>query len=106
MHEAALASAVADAITSRGMHGKPVRLLVSGGHADQHAFDAALRFHLEGCEPAIDTGSLTIVHLPVERPCLACGRLFAAIGLAADCPHCGGIGLARPGPERVQIEFD
>jgi len=106
MHEAALASAVADAITSRGLQGRPVRLLVSGGNADHDAFDAALRFHLEVSAPAIDGGSLTIVHLPVERPCLACGRLFAAVGLAADCPDCGGIGLARPGPERVDIEFD
>ena len=106
MHEAALASALADAITSRGLQGKPVRLLVSGGHADHDAFDAALRFHLEAGETAVDTGTLTIIHLPTERPCLACGRLFAAVGLAADCPHCGGIGLARPGPEQVQIEFD
>jgi len=106
MHEAALASAVADAIMSRGLQGRSIRLLVSGGHADHHAFDAALRFHLEVGEPAVDCADLTIVHVPSERPCLACGRLFTAIGLAADCPDCGGIGLARPGPEHVQIEFD
>ena len=106
MHEAALASAVANAISSRGLQGRPVRLLVSGGPSDHDSFDDALRFHLETTVPTIDCDTLTIIHLPVERPCMACGQPFGAVGRVADCPRCGGVGLAPPGPERVEIEFD
>ena len=67
MHEAALASAVAQAISERGLSGVRIRLFVSGGHADVDAFDAALRFHLAASDPEIDLDAITIEHLAEER---------------------------------------
>ena len=106
MHEAALATAVAATIRERGLTGKAVRLVVSGGHTAAEAFDAALRLHLAAADPALDHDAISIVHMPEERPCLACGDSFTAVGLSATCPSCGGLGLARPGPERIELEID
>jgi Zn finger protein HypA/HybF involved in hydrogenase expression len=106
MHEAALASSVARSIRERAPPGVPIRLFVSGGHSDIAAFDAALRFHLSASDPGLDLDSITIEHLAEERMCLSCGRSFAAIGALADCPSCAGIGLTRPGPERIEISWN
>jgi hypothetical protein len=106
VHEAALALAVAEQIRQRGMLGRPMTLLVSGGHADADAFDAALRLHLAASEPRLDTDALTIVHLLEERPCLSCGQSFAAVGQLADCPYCGGVGPLRARPEKIEIALD
>lgn len=106
MHEAALASAVTQAIRERAVSGVRIRLLVSGGHTDVDAFDAALRFHLAANDPEIELDAIEIEHVAEERPCLSCGRSFGAIGMAADCPHCGGVGLARPRPERIEIAWN
>lgn len=106
MHEAALAHAVALAIRGHAGSGARIRLLVSGGHADVDAFDAALRFRLEAADPDIDLDAIVIEHVPEERPCLSCGRSFAAIGMSAECPHCGGIGLTRPRPEWIEIGWN
>lgn len=103
MHEAALASSVAEAIRERALSGVPIRLYVSGGHSDVDAFDAALRFHLSASDPGIDLDAISIEHLAEERPCLSCGRSFAAIGAVADCPGCGGVGLTPRRPERIEI---
>ena len=105
MHEAALAAAVAEALRRPDVRGRPVNLLVTGGHTDRVAFDAALRFHLAAAAPEIDLEVVSIVHVVQERPCLGCGHTFAAADLAAECPLCGGIGLALPSPEQVQIEL-
>jgi Zn finger protein HypA/HybF involved in hydrogenase expression len=106
MHEAALASALAGAIREHGQQGREVRVLVSGGHSDADAFDAALRTHLAAIDPGLDLSAISIDHLPEQRPCLSCGRSFAAVGMVASCPHCGGSGLAAPRPEHVELEFD
>jgi Zn finger protein HypA/HybF involved in hydrogenase expression len=106
MHEAALASALAGEIRARGLRGRALRVFVSGGHSDPVAFDASLRMHLAAIDPALDQASITISHLAEQRPCLSCGRPFAAAGLEATCPHCGGVGLAAPTPERVELEID
>jgi Zn finger protein HypA/HybF involved in hydrogenase expression len=106
MHEAALASSVAQAIRERALSGVPIRLFVSGGHSDVDAFDAALRFHLAARDPDIDLDAIEIQHVPEERPCLSCGRSFTGIGMVADCPHCGGVGLTQPRPERIDIGWD
>ena len=103
MHESALASSVAQAIRERALSGVPIRLVVSGGHSDAHAFDAALRLHLAAGAPEIDLEAMTIEHLAEERPCLWCSRTFAAVGSPADCPWCGGVGLTPPRPEHVEI---
>jgi Zn finger protein HypA/HybF involved in hydrogenase expression len=106
MHEAALASAVAETIRERGLDARAVRLRVSGGHTDVDAFDAALRFHLAAISPDLHLDAVPISHVPEERPCLSCGQSFAAVGLSATCPRCGGVGLGQPGPEHVEIETD
>ena len=103
MHEAALAAAVAAAIHARGLAGRPVRLIVSGGHSDVEAFDAALRLHLAASYPELDTDAMTIVHQAEDRTCFTCGRPFPAVGSIADCPHCGGVGFLRPRPEEIDI---
>jgi Zn finger protein HypA/HybF involved in hydrogenase expression len=103
MHEAALASAVAHAIGERALSGERIRLFVSGGHSAVDAFDAALRLHLAANRPEIDLDAIEIEHVAEERPCMSCGVSFAAVGMRADCPRCGGVGLTRPRPERIEI---
>jgi Zn finger protein HypA/HybF involved in hydrogenase expression len=103
MHEAALASSVAQVIRERALSGVRIRLYVSGGHSDVDAFDAALRFNLAASDPEIDLDAITIEHLAEERLCLSCGRSFAAIGRLGECPRCGGVGPAQSRPERIEI---
>ena len=105
MHEAELAIAVANELRKPGVRGRPVSLLVSGGHSDVDAFDAALRLHLAAHDPELDLDAISIVHIAEERLCLDCSRPFAAVGLAADCPRCGGVGLAQPRPEQIEVEL-
>jgi len=105
MHEAALASALAGEISARGLNGRAVRVLVSGGHSDAAAFDDALRMHMAAIDPALDLSAISIDHVPEERPCLSCGESFAAVGMVASCPHCGGSGLTAPRPERIELEI-
>ena len=106
MHEAALASSIAQAIRERTLSGAPIKIFVSGGHSDVDAFDAALRFHLAAGAPDIDLAAITIEHLAEDRPCLSCGRSFVAIGKLADCPRCGGVGLTQSRPERIEIGWN
>jgi Zn finger protein HypA/HybF involved in hydrogenase expression len=103
MHEAGLAADVAQAIRDRALSGRRIQLFVTGGHADVDDFDAALRFHLAISDPALDLNEITIEHLPEERACISCGHAFAAIGMLAECPRCGGVGPAPPRPERIEI---
>ena len=105
MHEAALASSVAWAISQHGVPGAQIRLFVSGGHADVDAFDASLRVHLAASAPEIDLDAITIEHIAEERPCLACGLPFSAVGALADCPRCDGVGATQPRPERIEIRW-
>ena len=106
MHEAALALAVAKQMTERGLLGRRVTLMVSGGHSDVGAFDAALLLHLAASEPRLDTDAVEIVHLAEGRLCLSCGQSFVAVGQLADCPYCGGVGPLRARPEKIEIALD
>jgi Zn finger protein HypA/HybF involved in hydrogenase expression len=108
MHEAGLAAAVADALRRHGLdrEGPAVRLVVQGGHTAPEAFDDALRLHLGLCLPELDPGRLEIVHAPREAICAACGTTFTAAGPEEACPSCGGPGIARSGPESIELEWD
>ncbi len=108
MHEAGIASAVADALRREGvatLAGARVRLLVSGGHSEPVDFDESLRFHLAAAAPDVDVAAIEIVHLPIERLCAGCGEPFAAVSADEPCPRCGGSGLPVPTPESVEIEL-
>ena len=109
MHEAGLASAVADALRREGvatLDGPRVRLLVTGGHAEPDDFDAAFRLHLASVAPELAGADIEIVHLPRERLCASCGESFVAVTSAEPCPRCGGGGLPLPTPETVEIELE
>lgn len=103
MHEAGLAAAIASAIREGGLVGRPVRVLVTGGHDEPSAFDASLRFHLASALPEADTTDLAIVHLPSEHWCASCGRRFDAIW-DEPCPDCGGAGLPSRLDEGIELE--
>jgi Zn finger protein HypA/HybF involved in hydrogenase expression len=107
MHEAGLATAVADALRREGVRQTAdvrVRILVSGGHAEPEDFDGAFRMHLATAAPEFDTAAMEIVHLPIERLCVGCGQTFASVA-DEPCPRCGGSGLSIPATERVEIEL-
>jgi Zn finger protein HypA/HybF involved in hydrogenase expression len=108
MHEAGLASAVADALRREGVEavvGGRIRLLVGGGHSEPDDFDQSFRFHLSAAAPDLDATAIEIVHLPVDRLCVSCGQPFAAVTSDEPCPRCGGSGLQIPTPETVEIEL-
>lgn len=105
MHEAGIAAAVAAEIRARGLDPARVRLVVSGGHGDEAAFDAALRTHLAGIAPDLVLDGLAIEHVPVTRICGRCAAPFQAALAADPCPVCGGPGVAVPQPERVELEW-
>lgn len=107
MHEAGLASSVADAMRRNGLdqEGPPVRLIVRGGHTEEAAFDASLRLHLQLRLPELDPSRLTIVHAPRPASCIACGGSFMADTTETPCPTCGAPGLMQPGPESIELEW-
>lgn len=106
MHEAGLANAIADAVRKAGPidPGSRVRLLVSGGHAESGEFDDALRLHLRGLAPEIES-VVEIEHVASDRLCMGCGGSFTAISESEPCPACGGGALPLPIPERIDIEL-
>ncbi|MEX1173311.1 MAG: hypothetical protein WEG56_11955 [Chloroflexota bacterium] len=106
MHEAGIAAALAAAIRERDVDVSAVRVVVTGAHHSPAVFDPAVRLHLSMIAPEIDVEAIDFVHRPVERPCIGCWTLFAAVGPDAPCPACGGPGLPSPDPERVELEWD
>lgn len=106
MHEAGLAAAVASALRGQDLDGARIRLLVSGGHGDEDAEDAALRTHLSITAPDLDWESIEIVHLPTPRACAGCGAGFEASRSDQPCPDCGGSALPIPTPESIEIELE
>lgn len=108
MHEAGLAAAVAQALRHEGLVGSDgprIRLLVSGGHGEPEAFDAALRLHLSASVPELELDRVVIVHGPVTRLCADCTATYRSVDPSAPCPVCGGPGIAMPAAERVEIEW-
>lgn len=105
MHEAGIAVAIAAEIRTRRLDPRRVRLVVSGGHGDEVAFDAALRAHLGGVAPDLGLDTMPIEHAPVPRICARCALPFEAPLAADPCPACGGPGVGVPRPERVELEW-
>ena len=103
MHEAGLAAAIATAVRDAGLVGRPVRILVAGGHDEPSAFDASLLFHLGSALPEADPSLLSIVHEPTEHWCPSCGQRFDAVWQEA-CPECGAAGLPTRLDEEISIE--
>ena len=102
MHEAAIARAIAATLRDRALLGRPVRVVVSGGHTDPADFDASLLGHLAGVRPPIDVALIEVVHRPEEVRCLACDGTFE--GTHDSCPACGGPGLPGRMDETITIE--
>jgi hypothetical protein len=103
VHEAGLAAAIATAVRDAGLVGRPVRIVVTGGHDEPSAFDQALLFHLSAALPEADATLFTIVHDASEQWCPACGRPFEAVW-GQPCPACGGPGLPVRMDEEIAIE--
>ena len=106
MHEAGIAIAAAAEIRERGLEPSRVLLLVTGGHGDLGAFDAALVAHLEAAAPGAGLGRVRIVHLATPRLCARCAAPFQAIDEAAPCPACGGPGIAAGHGESIELAWD
>jgi hypothetical protein len=106
VHEAGIATAVAAEIRERGLDPSRVRLLVTGGHGDLAAFDAALVAHLEAAAPGAGLGRVRIVHLATSRLCARCAAPFKAIDEAVSCPACGGPGIAPGHAESIELAWD
>lgn len=107
MHEAALAGTLASRLRqarATGPLGRP-RLLVRGGHDEPDDFDASLRLHLALAAPDVDSATLEILHLPVERICSGCGGTFSSDRFAAACPLCGRPALPNRALESVELEW-
>ena len=104
MHEARVARSIADEIRVRGLQGRGLRVVVSGGHGDRPGFDAALRAQLAAALPALDVDGIVIVHRPAAHLCAGCGGAYIGHP-SARCPMCGGEGTALPVPERVILEW-
>ncbi|HSG86915.1 MAG TPA: hypothetical protein VLA23_11315 [Candidatus Limnocylindrales bacterium] len=102
MHEAAIARAIAASLRDRALLGRPVRVVVSGGHTNPADFDAALLEHLAGVGPPIDVALIEVVHRPDEMRCLACDRTFP--DTLDACPACGGPGMPGRMDETIAIE--
>lgn len=105
MHEGRIAQAVAAEIRERGLGGRGLRLVVSGGHGDAPAFDAALRLHLAVALPHLDVAAIEIVHRPAVHLCGGCGGAYVAPEPTSRCPACAGEGVAIPTPERIDLEW-
>lgn len=106
MHEAGIAVAVAAELLDRGLDASRVRLMVSGGHGDMAAFDAALRAQLEAAAPGLGLSAVTIAHAPGPRLCAHCATQYRAAALDAPCTACGGPGIALSGTESVELAWD
>jgi hypothetical protein len=102
VHEAAIARAIASTLRDRALLGRPVRVVVSGGHTDPAGFDASLLGHLASMRPPIDVALLEVIHRPEEARCLWCDATFPD-SLDA-CPVCGGPGLPGRMDETVTVE--
>jgi Zn finger protein HypA/HybF involved in hydrogenase expression len=103
MHEAGLARAVAETIHAEGLVGVPVRLLVTGGHAEPSAFDEAFRFHLSVVAPDLAPALVEILHRPAPQRCVGCGLDFEDV-FQAPCPACGGVALPGMSHEELELE--
>ena len=103
MHEAGLAAAIATAVREAGLAGRPVRILVAGGHDEPSAFDSSLLFHLGSALPETDPALVSIVHEPTEHWCPSCGRRFDAVW-QEPCPDCGSAGMPTRLDEEVSVE--
>jgi hypothetical protein len=106
VHEAGIAIAVAAEVRDRGLDPSRVRLLVTGGHGDLGAFDAALVAHLEAAAPGAGLGRVRIVHLATPRLCARCAVPFQAIDEAVPCPACGGPAIAAGHAESIELAWD
>jgi hypothetical protein len=104
MHEARVARSVAREIEGRGLAGHDLRLVVSGGHADREAFDAALRTQLSVALPDVDVAAIEIVHRPGPHLCNGCAGAFIA-PRGGRCPMCGADVTPLPAPERIELEW-
>jgi Zn finger protein HypA/HybF involved in hydrogenase expression len=107
MHESGLAAGVANALRRARLDGgnRPVTLVVSGGHDQPDAFDAAFRMHLSVRLPGFDLKRLAIEHRPSRAVCVTCLGEFFADDHSSSCPICGGAGLVAPVPETAEIEW-
>lgn len=104
MHEARVARTVAREVEGRGLAGHELRLVVSGGHADRAAFEAALRTQLAAALPHVDVTRIEIVHRPGPQLCNGCAGAFIAPP-GERCPMCGSDGTPLPAPERVELHW-
>lgn len=105
MHESGIANAVAAALRGQALDGARVRLHVRSGHSEPADFDEAFRFHLLAAAPDLEGVPIQIVHVPVERMCVACGGRFPAVASDTPCPACGGVALPTEVAEHVEIEL-
>jgi Zn finger protein HypA/HybF involved in hydrogenase expression len=101
-----VAIAVADEIRVRGLDPARVRVLVSGGHGDPEAFEAAFRSHLVAAGPSLGLDAVTIVRVPATYLCAICAGVFRTAEPDPACPGCGGPGLSAAHAESVEIEWD
>ena len=101
-----MAIAVADEIRTRGLDPASVRVLVSGGHGDPDAFEAAFRSHLVAAGPSLGLDAVTIVRVPATYFCAICAGTFLTVEREPACPTCGGPGLAAQHSESVELEWD
>ncbi len=106
MHEHGVAIAVADEIRVRRLDPARVRVLVSGGHGDPDAFEAAFRAHLVAAGPSLGLDAVTIVRVPTTYLCAICAGTFLTPEPEPACPSCGGPGLSAAHAESVELEWD
>ena len=84
MHEAGIARFVAAVLRHEDLAGRHVVLHVRGGHHGPDEFESALRLHLQVEAPELDPGSFQVVHDPVARLCVGCGREFSGPARTTD----------------------
>ncbi len=105
MHEAGIARRIAETVRRERRSGERVVLHVRGGHHGPDAFESALRFHLTAEAPELALADVDIVHDPVPRLCVGCGREFPAARPDEPCPRCGGSSLPLLDHEQVEVEL-
>lgn len=102
MHEAAIARAIAATLRDRALTERAVRIVVTGGHTEPAAFDAALLEQLGRARPQLDLDRIEVVHRPGELRCIDCGVTFP--DTLDACPTCRGPGLPGRMDESIAIE--